>query len=107
MVCKAKFGVGELKTVGDKVCETRGAPKPASVGELRVASTCTPVTEMRGSAPAAQCLTQWATTTEAPTTAKATAAPTTAAPEKKVTIDKMTIKMRLRIRYDFSHVVVL
>jgi hypothetical protein len=39
---------------------------------------------MRGSAPAAQCLTQWATTTEAPTTAKATAAPTTAAPEKKV-----------------------
>merc|ERR1719174_761441 len=84
VVCKARFGEEDLKTVGDKVCETRGAPKPASVGELRVASTCEPVTEMRGSAPAAQCLTQWATTTEAPTTAKATAAPTTAAPEKKV-----------------------
>ena len=84
VVCKARFGEEDLKTVGDKVCETRGAPKPASVGELRVASTCEPVTEMRGSAPAAQCLTQWATTTEAPTTAQATAAPTTAAPEKKV-----------------------
>merc|ERR1719313_726419 len=60
VVCKAKFGIGELKTVGDKVCETRGAPKPASIAELRVASSCEPVTEMRGSAPTAQCLAQWA-----------------------------------------------
>jgi hypothetical protein len=61
VVCKAKFGHGELKTVGDKVCETRGAPKPASTAELRVDSSCTPVTEMRGSSPTAQCLAQWAT----------------------------------------------
>jgi hypothetical protein len=62
VICEAKFGAGELKKVGDKVCETRGAPKPASTAELRVASTCEPVTEMRGSAPTAECLAQWATT---------------------------------------------
>merc|ERR1719352_1101262 len=61
VVCKAKYGAGELKTVGDKVCETRGAAKPASTAELRVDSSCTPVTEMRGSSPTAQCLAQWAT----------------------------------------------
>jgi hypothetical protein len=72
VVCKAKYGAGELQTVGDKVCETRGAPKPASTAELRVAAACEPVTEMRGSAPVAQCLTQWATTV-AP--AQTTAAP--------------------------------
>merc|ERR1719387_1386331 len=60
VVCKAKFGAGELKTVGDMVCETRGAPKPASSAELRVASTCEPMTEMRGSAPTAECLAAWA-----------------------------------------------
>jgi hypothetical protein len=58
----AKFGAGELQVVGDKVCETRGAPKPASVAELRVASQCEPMTEMRGSAPTAECLAQWETT---------------------------------------------
>jgi len=77
VVCKAKFGAGDLKTVGDKVCETRGAPKPASVAELRVASTCEPVTEMRGSAPTAQCLAQWGTPEP---TEKATEAPATQAP---------------------------
>jgi len=61
VVCKAKFGAGELQTVGDKVCETRGAPKPASTAELRIASQCEPMTEMRGSAPTAQCLAQWGT----------------------------------------------
>jgi hypothetical protein len=79
VVCKAKFGAGDLKTVGDKVCETRGAPKPTSVGELRVASQCTPFKDMRGSAPTATCLAQWGTpepTTTKPTT---TAAPTTKA----------------------------
>jgi len=60
VVCKAKFGMGELKTVGDKVCEVRGAPKPASTAELRVASTCEPMTDMRGSSPTAECLAQWA-----------------------------------------------
>ena len=60
VVCKAKFGVGELKTVGDKVCETRGAPKPKSNAELRLASECEPVTEMRGSVPTDECLAQWA-----------------------------------------------
>jgi len=72
VVCKARHGADELKTVGDKVCETRGAPKPASLAELRVSSECVPVTEMRGSAPADVCLTQWAAegvTTKAPTTA--------------------------------------
>merc|ERR550537_1518794 len=64
VVCKAKFGAGELQTVGDKVCETRGAPKPASTAELRIASQCEPMTEMRGSAP----------------TEKATEAPATQAP---------------------------
>merc|ERR1719326_1354095 len=61
VVCKARYGHEGLKTVGDKVCETRGAPKPANVAELRVASFCEPVTEMRGSAPTATCLEQWAT----------------------------------------------
>merc|ERR1719409_880083 len=60
VVCKAKFGIGELKIVGDKVCEVRGAPKPASTAELRVASTCEPMTDMRGSSPTAECLAQWA-----------------------------------------------
>merc|ERR1719247_2679622 len=66
VVCKARFGEGELQTVGDKVCETRGAPKPASAAELRVSSECEPVTDMRGSAPTAECLAQWATTTPTP-----------------------------------------
>jgi hypothetical protein len=61
VVCKAKYGAGELQTVGDKVCETRGAPKPSSTAELSVASKCEPVTEMRGSAPTAECLAQWGT----------------------------------------------
>jgi len=61
VVCKAKHGAGELQTVGDKVCETRGAEKPASVEELRVASQCEPMTEMRGSVPTEQCLAQWGT----------------------------------------------
>merc|ERR1719201_3108806 len=82
VVCKAKFGAGDLKTVGDKVCETRGAVKPASTAELRVASTCEPNTQMRGSAPTEQCLTQWGT--PAPTE-KATAAPaTTVTPVEEV-----------------------
>merc|ERR1719389_1057624 len=67
VVCKAKFGAGELQTVGDKVCETRGAPKPASTAELRVASKCEPFTEMRGSAPTAECLAEWETTPPEPT----------------------------------------
>jgi hypothetical protein len=82
VVCKARYGHEGLKTVGDKVCETRGAPKPANVAELRVASFCEPVTEMRGSAPTATCLEQWATpepTTKAPTTA----APATEKPTEK------------------------
>jgi len=61
VVCKAKFGAGELETVGDKVCETRGAPKPASAAELRTASTCEPMTDMRGSAPTQECIAQWGT----------------------------------------------
>jgi hypothetical protein len=61
VVCKAKYGAGELQTVGDKVCEMRGAPKPASTAELRIASECEPMTEMRGSAPTAECLAQWGT----------------------------------------------
>jgi hypothetical protein len=59
VVCKAKYGAGPLKQVGDKVCETRGAPKPASAAELRVASTCEPMKEMRGSVPTAECVAQW------------------------------------------------
>merc|ERR1719263_1497562 len=85
VVCKAKFGAGELKTVGDKVCETRGAVKPASIAELRVASTCEPVTEMRGSAPTAQCLAQWAT----PEPTDAPAVPTTQAPAKTEDVEKV------------------
>jgi len=86
VVCKAKFGAGELKTVGDKVCETRGAPKPESTAELRVASTCAPVTEMRGSAPTAQCLAQWGT--PAPTDAPATQAPAKETPVEQTKVTK-------------------
>merc|ERR1719201_2037560 len=63
VVCRARYGAGELETVGDKVCEMRGAPKPKSAEELRTASECEPMTEMRGSAPTAECLAQWETTT--------------------------------------------
>merc|ERR1719197_2385235 len=61
VVCKAKYGAGDLRTVGDKVCETRGAPKPESAAELRTASTCEPMTDMRGSAPTQECIAQWGT----------------------------------------------
>merc|ERR1719313_1582773 len=87
VVCKAKFGVGELKTVGDKVCETRGAEKPASPAELRVASVCEPVTEMRGSAPTAQCLAQWGT--PAPVEEK----PSTPAPGSRPGIDSPPVEV--------------
>jgi hypothetical protein len=76
VVCKAKYGAGELETVGDKVCEVRGAPKPASAEMVRVASQCEPVTEMRGSAPTDTCLAQWGT----PEPTEAPAPATTAAP---------------------------
>jgi hypothetical protein len=60
VVCKAQLGAGELQTVGDKVCETRGAVKPESTAELtRVASQCEPMKEMRGSSPTQECLAQW------------------------------------------------
>jgi len=84
VVCKAIYGADELKTVGDKVCETRGAPKPVSVAELRVASVCEPVTQMRGSSPTAECIAAWTPTTKAPTTTQApttTKEATTKAPE--------------------------
>jgi hypothetical protein len=82
VVCKAKFGIGELKTVGDKVCETRGAPKPSSIGELRVASKCEPVTDMRGSAPTTECLAQWAKPAPVEETEQNTPAPAAAVKEK-------------------------
>jgi hypothetical protein len=84
VVCKAKFGAGELQTVGDKVCETRGAEKPTSVAELRVSSQCEAVTEMRGSAPTATCLAQWGT--PEPTTAPAAAAKETPVEKTKVSV---------------------
>jgi hypothetical protein len=63
VVCKARLGAAPLEPVGDKVCEMRGAPKPASTAELglRIASECEPMTEMRGSAPTAECLSAWGT----------------------------------------------
>jgi hypothetical protein len=84
VVCEAKYGAGELRTVGDKVCETRGAPKPSSTAELRVASKCEPVTEMRGSAPTAECLAQWGTPepTDAPDGGVSRQAPEQAATEE-------------------------
>jgi len=91
VVCKAKFGVGELKTVGDKVCETRGAEKPASTAELRVASVCEPVTEMRGSAPTAQCLAQWGT--PAPVEEK----PSTPAPGSRPGIDSPPVEVTVPV----------
>jgi hypothetical protein len=78
VVCKAKYGAGELETVGDKVCEMRGAPKPTSAAELRTAAGCEPVTEMRGSAPAAECLATWGTA--APNGAGSADSPTAAPP---------------------------
>jgi hypothetical protein len=84
VVCKAKFGAGELQTVGDKVCETRGAEKPTSVAELRVSSQCEAVTEMRGSAPTVTCLAQWGT--PEPTTAPAAAAKETPVEKTKVSV---------------------
>jgi hypothetical protein len=95
VVCKARMGSEDLQTVGDKVCEMRGAPKPASTAELRIASTCEPVTEMRGDAPTSKCLAQWATTTttirptEAPTAAAASG---TSAPEEDKKVDVPVIQ---------------
>jgi hypothetical protein len=64
VVCKAKFGAEELRTVGDKVCEIRGAPKPV-VSSRRLDETpssggplCAPFTDMRGSTPTEECLAQ-------------------------------------------------
>ena len=91
VVCKAKFGEGELKTVGDKVCETRGASKPASTVELRVASLCEPMTEMRGSAPTAQCLAQWGT--PAPVEEK----PNTPAPGSRPGIDSPPVEVTVPV----------
>jgi len=90
IVCKAKFGAGELQTVGDKVCETRGAVKPASTAELRVASTCEPITEMRGSAPTQECLAQWGTPepTEKPTSAPVAKAEEAAKAEEVSLLDE-------------------
>jgi hypothetical protein len=75
------MGSEELQTVGDKVCEMRGAPKPASTAELRIASTCEPVTEMRGDAPASECLAQWATPEPTSTAAPQDTATATSKPE--------------------------
>jgi len=86
VVCKAKFGAGDLKTVGDKVCETRGAPKPASTAELRVASQCEPMTEMRGSAPTAACVAQWGTPEPTDAPAPVTPVPTAEEPVAKVKV---------------------
>ena len=86
VVCKARHGAGELKTVGDKVCETRGAEKPSSVAELRIASQCEPVTEMRGSSPTAECLAQWGTP-EPTTAAPATEAPAPATTERPAVLE--------------------
>jgi len=92
VVCKARMGSEELQTVGDKVCEMRGAPKPASTAELRIASTCEPVTEMRGDAPTSTCLAQWATTTTQPTEApEATEAPADAATSASVEEKKVSV----------------
>merc|ERR1712118_194379 len=55
--CSCKCGSGDLQTVGDKVCEARGASKP-TFRESRL-RRCEPFTEMRGSAPTAECLALW------------------------------------------------
>merc|ERR1719224_274950 len=86
VVCKAKYGAGELKTVGDKVCETRGAPKPASTAEMRIASQCEPMKEMRGSAPTAECVAQWGTPEPTDAPAPVTPAPTAEEPVAKVKV---------------------
>merc|ERR550537_81085 len=93
VVCKAKFAGGELQTVGDKVCETRGAKKPESVAELRVASQCEPMTEMRGSAPTAECLAEWAPAekvSEPEPASSAPAAQATEAPTAKPQVPLIT-----------------
>jgi len=83
VVCKAKYGEGELETVGDKVCETRAGDvkKPTSVAELKLASECEPIKDMRGSAPTAECIAQWTPTAPEPTEAPTTAATATLATE--------------------------
>merc|ERR1719331_2792570 len=88
VVCKAKYGAGELQIVGDKVCETRGAPKPESAAVLRTSSEGEPLTEMRGSAPTDVCLAQWGTPEPTDAPAPATEAPATAAPAK---LEKVSI----------------
>merc|ERR1719409_635817 len=87
VVCKARHGAEELSTVGDKVCEMRGAPKPASTAELRVASTCEPLTVMRGSSPAAECLDQWGTTP---------------APDPEETKQELRETVTVAVRFDVS-----
>jgi len=84
VVCKAKYGAGELQTVGDKVCETRGAPKPESADMVRTASECEPLTEMRGSAPTDVCLAQWGTPEPTDAPAPATEAPVETTEEEAV-----------------------
>jgi len=84
VVCMAKYGAGELQIVGDKVCETRGAPKPESAAVLRTSSECEPMTEMRGSAPTDVCLAQWGTPEPTDAPAPATEAPVETTEEEAV-----------------------
>merc|ERR1719197_1137579 len=88
VVCKAKYGAGDLRTVGDKVCETRGAPKPESTAELRTASQCEPMTEMRGSAPTDTCLQQWKKPEEEKTEATASKAEDVAVVDSVALLDE-------------------
>jgi hypothetical protein len=65
VVCQATKGV-ETRMVGDRLCESRGTPKPRFEDlstSVRQAGECEPVPTTRGDYPLHQCLTQWATTT--------------------------------------------
>ena len=57
VVCKAALRDGNLETVGDLVCETRGTPKPTwDANPERMAADCTVLPTLRDDQPTEQCM---------------------------------------------------
>ena len=56
-MCKASLRDGGLETVGDRVCETRGTPKPTwDASPERMAAECTVLPTLRDDQPTEQCM---------------------------------------------------
>ena len=67
VVCKASLRDGNLETVGDLVCETRGTSKPTwDASPERMAAECTVLPTLRDDKPTEQCMAKSARPSPAP-----------------------------------------